>query len=380
MAKRKRLNLNGLGLETKARDPGQMPPSTGGASSPLPSAIPGPMRAAPIAQVAGDSSAQAALSALTAELEEARASGRLMRRLELEQITADHMARDRMRADPQDMTDLIVSLRDRGQQVPIEVQALEDGRFGLISGWRRLAALRHLYEETGEPRFATVLAILRAPETLAEAYRAMVEENEIRAGISYYERARIAALAAEAGIYADARAAISGLFAAGSRAKRSKIGSFLLLWQTLDSRLRFGPAIPERLGLALARAIEDDAGFARRLSDRLRKATCQSAADELALLERALRKPAASDSPPDSLSAPRNRAAAEGRQADASVNPALPLPASAHPAAAPHIEEIRPGVMLETTCGFSAARLVLSGKAVDGALRDRLVAWLRAQG
>lgn len=324
------------------------------------------MRSAPIAQVAGDSSAQAALGALTAELEEARASGRLMRRLGLDEVEGGHLARDRMRADPAEMDDLIASLRDRGQQVPIEVQALEDGRFGLISGWRRLAALRHLHDETGEARFATVLAILRAPETLAEAYRAMVEENEIRTGISYYERARIAALAAEAGVYTDARAAIAGLFAAASRAKRSKIGSFLLLWQALDNRLRFGPAIPERLGLALARAIEGDAAFARRLGDRLRKAACSTAAEELALLERSLRKGAGTDAqatPP------------------VDIKPDVTPPEPAHLSPAPpHVEEIRPGITLETTGGFSAARLVLSGKKVDGPLRDRLVAWLHEQG
>jgi len=369
MAKRKRLSLDGLGLETKSADMGATPP----ALSPGPA--PAPMRAAPIAQVAGDSSAQAALGALTAELEEARASGRLMRRLGLEQIDASHLARDRMRADPQDMADLIASLRDRGQQVPIEVQALEDGRFGLISGWRRLAALRHLHGETGDARFATVLAILRAPETLAEAYRAMVEENEIRAGISYYERARIAALAAEAGVYPDARAAIAGLFAAASRAKRSKIGSFLLLWQALDSRLRFGPAIPERLGLALARTIEGDAAFARRLGDRLRKADCTSAADELALLERALRK--GSDAGHDAEGKPPIDPKPDQARSERANTPPAPSDTAF---AAPHVEEIRPGITLETTGGFSAARLVLSGKKVDGPLRDRLVAWLREQG
>lgn len=371
MAKRKRLNLDGLGLETKAADLGQPSPAPPMGGLPGSVSVPAPMRSAPIAQVAGDSSAQAALSALTAELEEARASGRLMRRLGLEQIEAGHLARDRMRADPAEMDDLIASLRDRGQQVPIEVQALEDGRFGLISGWRRLAALRHLHGETGDARFATVLAILRAPETLAEAYRAMVEENEIRAGISYYERARIAALAAEAGVYPDARAAIAGLFAAASRAKRSKIGSFLLLWQVLDSRLRFGPAIPERLGLALARAIEGDAAFARRLGDRLRKADCSTAAEELALLERALRLGEAPDPQPKATSTP----------APDPTPPVQPDPVNIAPAlASPHIEEIRPGITLETTGGFSAARLVLSGKKVDGPLRDRLVAWLREQG
>jgi ParB family chromosome partitioning protein len=44
-----------------------------------------------------------------------------------------------------------------------------------------------------------VLALIRRPETSADAYLAMVEENEIRAGISFYERARLAAEAAKLG-------------------------------------------------------------------------------------------------------------------------------------------------------------------------------------
>lgn len=363
MAKRKRLSIDALGLEVKsAPQPGAAPLRAG---LPLP-----PTRTAPIAQIAGDSAAQAALAALTAELEEARASGRLLLRLGLDQIEEGHLARDRMRADPQEMEDLIASMRERGQQMPIEVSALPGGRFGLISGWRRLRALRHLHEETGEARFAQVLALPRAPESMAEAYRAMVEENEIRASLSYYERARIAALAAEARVYRDARAAIAGLFAAASRAKRSKIGSFLTLWQALDGRLRFAPAIPERLGLALARAIDGEPEFGRRLGDRLRKADAQSAEEELAVLERAL----ASSAEPASAPAPAPTPAPEALASPAA--PEVPAPRQPKP---PHREEICPGIWLETTGGFSPATLTLSGAKVDGNLRAQLVDWLQGK-
>ncbi|MBC7141174.1 MAG: hypothetical protein H5U18_03290 [Rhodobacteraceae bacterium] len=59
------------------------------------------------------------------------------------------------------------------------------------------------------------------------------------------------------------------------------------LHDALGARLAFPAAIPERLGLALARALED-AGFAARLADRLRKARPASAEAELMLLEKAL--------------------------------------------------------------------------------------------
>lgn len=366
MAKRKRLSLDAP-EQKSASDTGMLSGTGPGfpaapssrAAGPLP---PSPARAAPIAQIAGDASAQAALAALTQELESARASGRLVMQIPLAQIDVDYLARDRMTADPAEMADLIASILERGQQIPIEVAATGAGRYGLISGWRRLAALRHLQASTGEARFATVLALLRAPETAADAYRAMIEENEIRAGISYYERARIAALAAGAGVYSDARAAIAGLFAAASRAKRSKIGSFLKLYEMLDGQLRFGPAISERLGLALVRALEGDPDFTRRLRDRLRKAAPQTAEAETTLLEKALRSPA------DPLeAAPQTKA---------------PTPSSAQAqetARTPHREEICPGIWLETEGGFSRASLRLSGARVDGPLRDRLVTWLKAQ-
>ncbi len=362
MARRKRLSFDTIGLERKAQD---LPPQGDAPALPAPASPVAASRTAPIAQVVGESSAQAALAALTADLEEARTSGRLMLRLGLEQIDAAHLQRDRLRAEPGDMADLIASIRARGQQMPIEVTALGGGRFGLISGWRRLAALRHLQAETGDPAFAQVLAVVRTPESLADAYRAMVEENEIRAGISYYERARIAALAAGAGIYPDARAAIAGLFAAASRAKRSKIGSFLVLHEQLDGQLRFAAAIPERLGLALARALGDNAGFGRRLADRLRKARPATAAAELALLEKALATPAGAG---DGASPVAQPGAVPGTKS-------VDRPADSAPQA-PHREEIRPGIWLETVGGFSHATLTLSGAKVDGPLRARLIAWL----
>lgn len=352
MAKRRRLSFDAIGLEEPA--PPAFEPAAGRDTglSPISAA-----RAAPIAQVVGDASAQAALAELTTELEEARASGRLILRLPLDTLIDDHLHRDRLRAEPEDMADLIASIRERGQQMPIEVMARPDGQFGLISGWRRLTALRALHAETGEARFATVLAIIRRPEGLADAYRAMVEENEIRAGLSYYERARIAALAAETGIYADARAAIAGLFAAASRAKRSKIGSFLVLWEKLDARLSFAPAISERLGLALARALEEDSDFARRLIDRLRKAQVTSAEAEVALLEKALAERKRAATPQPGILAAR-------------LAPESPIPPRAER------DEVLPGLWLERT---GAGALTLSGDRVTAELRDRLVAWLRAE-
>jgi hypothetical protein len=154
--------------------------------------------------------------------------------------------------------------------------------YGLISGWRRLAALRALHAETGDPRFATVQALVRRPETAAAAYVSMVEENEIRLGLSQYERARVAALAAERGVFPSEDDALRALFSTASRAKRSRIRSFLALYHTLDDVLRWPNHLPERLGLKLADLVR--AGGAARIAAALRTADPGTPEAELAAL------------------------------------------------------------------------------------------------
>ena len=170
----------------------------------------------------------------------------------------------------------------------------------------------------------------------------MVEENEIRVGLGHYERARIAARAVEMGVYPDLSAALRHLFQSASRAKRSKIGSFVTLYQALDSHLRFPAALPERLGLALVQAIEADKALIRRIQSLLASAPPQSPAEEQALLTRALK-------------------------------PAAPPPVSG-------AEEVLPGLFLHLSGPPRTPRLTLSGPALDAALRARLTDWLRSQG
>ncbi|MDV7145545.1 ParB N-terminal domain-containing protein [Tropicimonas sp. TH_r6] len=268
---------------------------------------------APIAAAAGDAAAGAALAEVAGALEAARAEGRLAQPLPLEAVIDDHLERDRYAARAgntakgrlaaggseadEDMAALMESLSTRGQQVPIEVVALGDGRFGLISGWRRLTALRTLNAQTGEERFATVLAVLRQPETAAEAYVSMVEENEIRQGLSHYERARIAVQAVARGAFPDLRSALRGLYATASRAKRSKIGSFAAIVTALDDSLRFPTALPERLGLELSKSLEEEEALASRLSSALASAQSDTAEAEQSLIRSVLAKRAGEASP-----------------------------------------------------------------------------------
>jgi len=250
--------------------------------------------APPIAQVAAESAAQNALDELVEDVARSRAEGRLVLQIMLADIVPDHLARDRVNADPEEMQALVDSIRKHGQRTPIEVTLLPDvpagqPRYGLISGWRRLLALEQLYRETQDSRFKTILGLQRAPQDAAEAYVSMVEENEVRVGLSYYERARVAAEAVKRGVFDSEKQALLTLFATASRAKRSRIRSFVALYHALDDSLHFPAAIPERLGLSLFAALRKDRMLATNIEISLMQEPKRSAAQEMGILAENLR-------------------------------------------------------------------------------------------
>ena len=316
-------------------------------SEPKPALVPGLIAPAPapIARVAGDAATTAAFEAVSDELHRARVEGRLVQTLPLAAVQDDYLVRDRILAEDEDLAALMASLRARGQQAPIDVVDLGGGRYGLISGWRRLSALRLLAAETGEARFGVVRALLRRPAESSDAYVAMVEENEIRVGLSYYERARIVAKLVDQGVYESTQKALQSLFSTASRAKRSKIGTFIGIVVALDGVLLYPARIPERLGLALAHALEADPGLAARIRDRLVAAPPLDAEAETTLLAALL----AEARPPIVSHAKQSQ-----------VDP----------------EEVAPGISL----GGKAGHLTLSGPGVTAAFHDRLIAWLQGAG
>jgi ParB family transcriptional regulator, chromosome partitioning protein len=253
-----------------------------------PPALP-PASAPPVARIAAETAARAALDDLAAEVAAARSGGRMIVDLPLAAVAAGHLMRDRLAHDPEEMAVLKASLAAQGQQVPIEVVDLGQGRYGLIAGARRLAALEALAAETGEARFSQVQALIRPRATAPDAYRAMVEENEIRAGLTFYERGRLVAEAARMGLFVTIQAAAKHLFGSVPPARRSKVLSFAVLHQGLGGALAFPGSIPEHLGLALAAALQGDPGFGERLRDRLAAAPAATPAAERAVLEAALR-------------------------------------------------------------------------------------------
>lgn len=215
----------------------------------------------PIAQIADDTARAAnARDARDAQSwREAGAEGRIVTLLALEQIDETHMMRDRMVVIAEDLDELRQSVLANGLRLPIEVLPMADGRYGLISGWRRLAVFRQLLEEEGAD-WARIPALIRAPAEAPALYTAMVEENELRAQITPYERGRIAVMSAILGAFSDTETAISTIFATASKAKRSKIRSFAFIHEELGDMLQFPTDLSERNGLRLAHALREGFG------------------------------------------------------------------------------------------------------------------------
>ena len=81
---------------------------------------------------------------------EAREAGRIIEDLPVDAVIVEHMVRDRLTVSAQEMEELKASIRANGQRLPIEVVVLARGRYGLVSGWRRLEAIRSLAAESGQ--------------------------------------------------------------------------------------------------------------------------------------------------------------------------------------------------------------------------------------
>ncbi|MGO4915898.1 ParB/RepB/Spo0J family partition protein [Pseudogemmobacter sp. W21_MBD1_M6] len=288
MAKRRRLETPSADALRELEE-GFARETTQGPLGPLP----------PIAQVAADAAAQstpgdagqrveAARNATDADrLRHAIAAGLLVLEIPVSQVVAEELSRDRLDVDTEEMTELKTSIAAHGLRLPIEVFELpgaEEGeRFGLISGWRRLSAVRALLAETGQDKYRSIKAIVVAPKNVTDAYVAMVEENEIRSDLSHYERGRITVMSVGQGAFDSVEAAVAGLFHAASKAKRSKIRSFALIHEELGDMLSFPTRLSERAGLRLAGALR--AGFEGELRTRLAAGQGTDAESEWALME-----------------------------------------------------------------------------------------------
>lgn len=280
-----------------------------------------PFAVPPIAQVAAEAAAaadplppgarvEAARDRSDAEaLRSAQAEGRVISEVSVTEIVVDELARDRMGLDREELDELKISIRANGLRLPVEIFELSEpgrgARYGLISGYRRVTAVRELYGPE-----ARIAALIRAPRDAAGAIAAMVEENEIRANLSHYERGRIAALSVGQGRFTDIDEAVARLFASASKAKRSKIRSFALVHEDLGDMLSFPQALTEKGGLRLANALRQ--GFEERLRGALAQGQGVDAGAEWDALLPVIEAAEAGARPAGRGGRPRKAAAAAG--------------------------------------------------------------------
>ena len=249
----------------------------------------------PIAQVAGETAHLSGMAAVTdrvalaqdqgdaARWRDASEAGLVAEEIPIDEIDADYIRRDRMSEDAEAMAELLGSLRSHGLRTPVEVTRTDEG-FGLISGYRRLQAFQQL--AASDPAFARIPAFVRADRSGQGAYVAMVEENELRSNLSHYERGRIAVLATGQGVFATVEEAVDQLYAAASKAKRSKVRSFATVHEGLGDLLQFPVALTEKAGLRLAAALRE--GAQARLREALAGAGANDARAEWAVLDAVL--------------------------------------------------------------------------------------------
>lgn len=224
------------------------------------------------------------------EFRAAREEGRVILSLPLDSIGVSALPRDRLDleavAASDAMEELKASIRERGQREPVEVFVGDDGQWQLKAGWRRVTALRQLQDETGDPRFRTVLArVSSGGGDRADLYLDMVEENVIREDLSFAEMAQIALELARdplAGI-ASADDAVNRLYRALHKVKRSYIRAFVVLMHELDGSLPFPRALARDLGVEVSRRISSASPEERRAL-RLAVAGCEDEAAQTRVL------------------------------------------------------------------------------------------------
>ncbi len=169
-----------------------------------------------------------------------------------------------------------------------------------------------MYLLSKDEKYASINAIIRDPDTIGGTITAMVEENEIRASLSHYERGRISVIAAQQGVFTSTEAAVDQLFKAGSKAKRSKFRSFALIFEELGDLLEFPESLREKDGLRVSAVLR--AGAESRFREVLSSAQAANAKEEWAQLEMVVQEYEAETLPSGKGGRPRTKTPMPGWQ------------------------------------------------------------------
>ncbi|SMX51166.1 ParB/RepB/Spo0J family partition protein [Actibacterium lipolyticum] len=271
-------------------------PVPAGTSTPEGETRRGPMASAIVENADALRERQSAEAAIRAENDKLahehvrlKKQGLIVDLLPIDKIHASKLTRDRAANRDPDLDELKASIRDIGLSNPIRVEEGEDG-YELVQGFRRLSAFRELFQETGDPAYATIPAGLVAKgEALEGLYRRMVDENLVRRDISFAEMAELArSYAADPGTECSSvEEAVSVLYSSAGRQKRSYIRHFATVLDAVGSHLKFADTIPRALGLQLEKRLSSEQGAAAKIRNALTAAMPTTPDKELEVLRAA---------------------------------------------------------------------------------------------
>jgi ParB family chromosome partitioning protein len=174
--------------------------------------------------------------------------------------------------------------------------------FGLLSGYRRLFAFRGLLEQTRQPRYAAIPAFVRERRDLAKAMAAMVEENEIRATISPYERGLVCVHARNEGAFGSIEEAVEGLYPTACRVKRHRLRALAFAAEEVAGFFSAPEKLSEQKMFRLARAIT--AGFGDLLRTALEESSVPDPGHQWDLVQPILDEADANTKNPETSSRP----------------------------------------------------------------------------
>ena len=203
-------------------------------------------------------------------------------------IDESALPRDRAGLDAEPLDELVASLVANGLRQPIELWQLSEPRpphaFGLISGFRRLAAFRSLHTTAADKtRWQAIPAFIRQPASYAAAFAAMVEENEVRAELSPFEKGMTLVTAVRCEIFPSVDAAIDAMHAGKPYHQRSRLRTLARFAAEMDGLL----TAPEKLSQAQAFRIAAafDAGFGEVIDTALNESSLKDPATQWEILK-----------------------------------------------------------------------------------------------
>ena len=196
--------------------------------------------------------------------------------LPLDQIHSSDLPRDRLNLEGQAgsaaMEELKASLRLRGQRTPVTVCRDTQDRYQLVSGWRRMTALRQLAQEQGEAAPMITARLTGLNEARIELYIDMVESNLLHQDLSFGEMAQLALTAAADPALQEFGVGemVTRLYGSLHKMKRSYIRSFIYLLQVLGDSVQYPDKISRNQGVAVSRKLKNAPETAADLRDNLR--------------------------------------------------------------------------------------------------------------